>query len=227
LGQKTNPIGFRIGINKDWYSRWFDDGKEMSKKLKEDTIIRRYLMERLKDGWVSRIEIERTSRKLRVIIFTARPGLVIGKGGDQVESLKAEIKKLIGWEEKEETEKSEKKGKTEKKDSFQLDVKEIKVPELDARLVAYQIARQIEKRVSYRRAMKRAVQNAIRFGAKGIKVKCSGRLGGAEIARSEWYKEGRTPLHTIDANIDYWTDTAFTTAGTVGVKVWIFKEGVE
>lgn len=227
MGQKTNPIGFRLGVNKDWYSRWFDDGNEMEKKLKEDILIRKYLMQRLKDSWVSRIEIERSSRKLRVMIFTARPGLVIGKDGNQAESLKKEIKKIIGWKEKDEPEKKDEKVKTEKKDNFQLDVKEIKVPELDSRLVAYQIARQIEKRVSYRRAMKKAVQNAMRLGAKGIKVKCSGRLGGAEIARSEWYKEGRTPLHTIYANIDYWAETAFTTAGTIGIKVWIYKEEVQ
>ncbi len=156
MGQKTNPIGFRVGINKDWYSRWFDKGTEFSKKLKEDMLIRKYLMERLKDGWVSRIEIERNSGRLRVIIFTARPGLVIGKGGEQADSLKAEIKKLIGWEDEKEEEKKDKKGKTEKRDTFQLDVKEVKVPELDARLVSYSIARQIEKRVSYRRAMNKA-----------------------------------------------------------------------
>jgi len=203
LGQKTHPIGFRLGITKDWFSRWFDD-KRMADKLHEDITIKDYLKTRLRDGWISRIEIERTSRKLRVIIYTARPGIVIGKGGEQADSLKAEITALVGTQP-------------------QIDVREVKFPELDAQLVAFNIARQIERRISYRRAMKRAVQNAMRLGAGGIRVQCSGRLGGAEIARKEWYREGRVPLHTLRANIDYATDTAVTTAGTVGVKVWIFK----
>jgi len=203
LGQKTHPIGFRLGITKDWFSRWFDD-KRMADKLHEDIVIKDYLKTRLRDGWISRIEIERTSKKLRVIIFTARPGIVIGKGGEQADSLKAEITALVGRQP-------------------QIDVREVKFPELDAQLVAFNIARQIERRISYRRAMKRAVQNAMRLGAGGIRVQCSGRLGGAEIARKEWYREGRVPLHTLRADIDYATDTAVTTAGTVGVKVWIFK----
>jgi len=203
LGQKTHPIGFRLGITKDWFSRWFDD-KRMADKLHEDITIKDYLKTRLRDGWISRIEIERTSKKLRVIIFTARPGIVIGKGGEQADSLKAEITALVGTQP-------------------QIDVREVKFPELDAQLVAFNIARQIERRISYRRAMKRAVQNAMRLGAGGIRVQCSGRLGGAEIARKEWYREGRVPLHTLRANIDYATDTAVTTAGTVGVKVWIYR----
>jgi len=203
LGQKTHPIGFRLGITKDWFSRWFDD-KRMADKLHEDITIKDYLKTRLRDGWISRIEIERTSRKLRVIIYTARPGIVIGKGGEQADSLKAEITALVGTQP-------------------QIDVREVKFPELDAQLVAFNIARQIERRISYRRAMKRAVQNAMRLGAGGIRVQCSGRLGGAEIARKEWYREGRVPLHTLRANIDYATDTAVTTAGTVGVKVWIYR----
>jgi len=203
LGQKTHPIGFRLGITKDWFSRWFDD-KRMADKLHEDITIKDYLKTRLRDGWISRIEIERTSKKLRVIIYTARPGIVIGKGGEQADSLKAEITALVGRQP-------------------QIDVREVKFPELDAQLVAFNIARQIERRISYRRAMKRAVQNAMRLGAGGIRVQCSGRLGGAEIARKEWYREGRVPLHTLRADIDYATDTAVTTAGTVGVKVWIFK----
>jgi len=203
LGQKTHPIGFRLGITKDWFSRWFDD-KRMADKLHEDIVIKDYLKTRLRDGWISRIEIERTSKKLRVIIFTARPGIVIGKGGEQADSLKAEITALVGTQP-------------------QIDVREVKFPELDAQLVAFNIARQIERRISYRRAMKRAVQNAMRLGAGGIRVQCSGRLGGAEIARKEWYREGRVPLHTLRANIDYATDTAVTTAGTVGVKVWIYR----
>ena len=203
MGQKTHPIGFRLGITKDWFSRWFDD-KRMADKLHEDITIKDYLKTRLRDGWISRIEIERTSKKLRVIIFTARPGIVIGKGGEQADSLKAEITALVGRQP-------------------QIDVREVKFPELDAQLVAFNIARQIERRISYRRAMKRAVQNAMRLGAGGIRVQCSGRLGGAEIARKEWYREGRVPLHTLRANIDYATDTAVTTAGTVGVKVWIYR----
>ena len=203
MGQKTHPIGFRLGITKDWFSRWFDD-KRMADKLHEDIVIKDYLKTRLRDGWISRIEIERTSKKLRVIIFTARPGIVIGKGGEQADSLKAEITALVGTQP-------------------QIDVREVKFPELDAQLVAFNIARQIERRISYRRAMKRAVQNAMRLGAGGIRVQCSGRLGGAEIARKEWYREGRVPLHTLRANIDYATDTAVTTAGTVGVKVWIYR----
>ncbi|HDI82396.1 30S ribosomal protein S3 [bacterium] len=203
MGQKTHPIGFRLGITKDWFSRWFDD-KRMADKLHEDITIKDYLKTRLRDGWISRIEIERTSKKLRVIIYTARPGIVIGKGGEQADSLKAEITALVGRQP-------------------QIDVREVKFPELDAQLVAFNIARQIERRISYRRAMKRAVQNAMRLGAGGIRVQCSGRLGGAEIARKEWYREGRVPLHTLRADIDYATDTAVTTAGTVGVKVWIFK----
>lgn len=203
MGQKTHPIGFRLGITKDWFSRWFDD-KRMADKLHEDITIKDYLKTRLRDGWISRIEIERTSRKLRVIIYTARPGIVIGKGGEQADSLKAEITALVGTQP-------------------QIDVREVKFPELDAQLVAFNIARQIERRISYRRAMKRAVQNAMRLGAGGIRVQCSGRLGGAEIARKEWYREGRVPLHTLRANIDYATDTAVTTAGTVGVKVWIYR----
>ena len=203
MGQKTHPIGFRLGITKDWFSRWFDD-KRMADKLHEDITIKDYLKTRLRDGWISRIEIERTSKKLRVIIYTARPGIVIGKGGEQADSLKAEITALVGRQP-------------------QIDVREVKFPELDAQLVAFNIARQIERRISYRRAMKRAVQNAMRLGAGGIRVQCSGRLGGAEIARKEWYREGRVPLHTLRANIDYATDTAVTTAGTVGVKVWIYR----
>ncbi|MCD6400208.1 30S ribosomal protein S3 [candidate division WOR-3 bacterium] len=207
MGQKTNPIGFRVGITKDWYSRWFDD-KNLDKKLWEDITIRRYLSERLKDGWVSRIEIERSSKKLRIIINTARPGIVIGRGGAEAESLIQEIKKIIERD-------------------VQIDVQEVKFPELDAKLVAFNIARQIERRTAYRRAMKRAVQNAMRMGAKGIKVQCAGRLGGAEIARREWYREGRVPLHTLRADIDYATDTAVTTAGTIGVKVWVFRGEVQ
>ncbi len=201
MGQKTHPIGFRVGITKDWKSRWFV-GKNFSKTLQEDIKTREYLIERLKDAWVSGIEIERTTETMRVIISTARPGMVIGRGGEEAKMLREEIKQLLGRD-------------------IYLDIKEIKAPEFDASLIAYSIARQIEKRVSQRRAMKRALENAIRMGAKGVKVQCSGRLGGAEIARKEWYLEGSVPLHTIDANIDYSQGTAITQSGVIGVKVWV------
>lgn len=207
MGQKTHPIGFRLGITKEWYSRWFA-GKNFDKFLQEDLIIKDYLRKRLEDAYISRIEIERKPKKMKVTIHTARPGVVIGKKGQEAEKLREEIKSLIGRE-------------------IFLDVQEIPVPELDALIIANSIARQIERRVAYRRAMKRAVQNAMRAGAKGIKVQCAGRLAGAEIARKEWYREGRVPLQTLKADIDYATATAVTTAGTIGVKVWIFKKEVE
>ncbi|MEA3421350.1 MAG: 30S ribosomal protein S3 [Acidobacteriota bacterium] len=203
MGQKTHPIGFRVGVSKDWKSRWFI-GKNFSGVLQEDITTRKYLRERLKDAWVSRIEIERTSDTMRVIVYTARPGMVIGKGGAEANLLREEIKQLIGRD-------------------IYLDIKEVKVPETDAHLVAYVIARQIERRTSQRRAMKHAVDNAIRMGAKGIKVQCSGRLGGSEIARREWYLKGLVPLHTIDADIDYALDRAKTKAGVIGVKAWVNK----
>lgn len=201
MGQKTHPIGFRVGVSKDWKSRWLV-GKRFSDPLQQDIKTREYLMERLKDAWVSRIEIERTSERMRVIIYTARPGIVIGRGGEEAKMLREEINQLIG------------------RDVY-LDIKEIKTPETDASLVAYAIARQIERRVSQRRAMKRAIESAVRMGVDGIKMQCAGRLGGSEIARKEGYLVGRVPLHTIFANIDYAQDTAHTQAGTVGVKVWI------
>lgn len=206
MGQKTHPVGFRVGITKDWKSRWFV-GKKLAGTLQEDIKTREYLLERLKEAWISAIEIERTTETMRIIISTARPGMVIGRGGDEAKMLREEIKQLLG------------------RDVY-LDIKEVKSPELDASLIAYAIARQIEKRVSQRRAMKRALENAMRMGAKGVKVQCAGRLGGTEIARKEWHIEGSVPLHTINANIDYATDTAITQSGVIGVKVWINKRVV-
>jgi len=204
MGQKTHPIGFRVGVNKDWKSRWFF-GKKFSEPLKEDVKIRKYLMSEFKDAWISNIEIERTVETVRVIIETARPGMVIGKGGEEVKRIRAKLNEMLAK-------------------NVYLDIKECKMPELDASLVAQSVARQIERRVLQRRAMKRVVEEAIKMGAAGIKVQCAGRLGGAEIARKEWYLEGSVPLHTISANIDYAQETANTKSGTIGVKVWINKD---
>lgn len=203
MGQKTHPIGFRLGIVKDWSSRWFSTS-EYPKLLNEDILIRKYIRERHKRAAVSKIEIERKSRKITVGIHTARPAIVIGKRGTEIDRLKGELKHL-----------------TEK--DIELNIYEVKNPEIDASLVADAVARQLEARVSYRRAMKRAVASAMRVGALGIKLASKGRLAGAEIARKEWYKEGRIPLHTIKADIDYATATATTTYGCIGVKVWIYK----
>jgi small subunit ribosomal protein S3 len=203
MGQKTHPIGFRLGIVKNWSSRWFAT-KEFPKLLKEDILIRKYIRERHRRAAVSKIEIERKSRKVTVGIHTARPAIVIGKRGAEIERLKGELKHI-----------------TEK--DVELNIFEVKNPELDAALVADAVARQLEARVSYRRAMKRAVASAMRVGAQGIKLACKGRLAGAEIARAAWYKEGRIPLHTIRADIDYATATATTTYGCIGIKVWIYN----
>jgi small subunit ribosomal protein S3 len=204
MGQKTHPVGFRVGVNKDWKSRWFF-GKKFSKPLKEDIEIRNYLRSEFKDAWISGIEVERTAETVRVIIETARPGMVIGKGGEEVKRIRAKLNEMLGK-------------------NIYLDIKECKMPELNASLVAQSVARQIERRVLQRRAMKRVVEEAIKMGAAGIRVQCAGRLGGAEIARKEWYLEGRVPLHTINANIDYAQETANTKSGTIGVKVWINKD---
>jgi small subunit ribosomal protein S3 len=204
LGQKTNPIGYRLGFIKTWNSQWFDE-KDFSKKLNEDLLIRRYIKRRMADGAVSKIEIERTAKKIVVTVHTARPGVVIGKKGAEVDLLKEELKKLL-----------------QKKD-IQININEIKHPEVDSYLVAQNIARQLEGKVSFRRAMKRSITSAIRLGAEGIKIVCSGRLGGAEMARTESYKEGRIPLQTLRADIDYATFTAITTYGCIGVKVWIYN----
>jgi len=204
LGQKTNPVGYRLGVIKTWNSQWFDE-KDFSKKLNEDLLIRRYIKKRMTDGAISKIEIERTAKKILVTIHTARPGVVIGKKGAEVDQLKEELKKLL-----------------QKKD-IQININEIKHPELDAYLVAQNIARQLEGKVSFRRAMKRSITSSMRLGAEGIKIVCSGRLGGAEMARTEGYKEGRIPLQTLRADIDYATYTAITTYGCIGVKVWIYN----
>ncbi len=204
MGQKTHPVGFRLGVNKDWKSRWFF-GTKFAEPLKEDVSIRKYFKTEFQDAWISGVEIERTSENIRVIIETARPGMVIGKGGEEVKKIRDKLSKMLG------------------KDIY-LDIKECKMPELNASLVAQNVARQIERRVLQRRAMKRVVEEAIKMGAAGIRVQCSGRLGGNEIARKEWYLEGSVPLHTISANIDYAQETAYTKSGTIGVKVWINKD---
>ena len=203
MGQKTNPIGLRLGIIKGWDSYWYG-GKDFSTKLVEDDKIRKYLNARLLKAGVSKIMIERTLKLVTVTIHTARPGIIIGKGGQEVDKLKEELKKLTGKE-------------------VQINISEIKRPELDANLVANAIARQIEGRVSFRRAIKTSIASSMRLGAEGIKVLISGRLGGAEMARTEQYKEGRVPLHTLRANIDYSLVEAHTTYGRIGIKVWIFK----
>jgi len=203
MGQKTNPIGLRLGIIKGWDSNWFG-GKTFAAKLVEDDKIRKYLNARLSKAGISKIIIERSLKLVTVTIHTARPGIIIGKGGQEVDKLKEELKKLTGKE-------------------IQINISEIKRPELDANLVANTIARQIEGRISFRRAIKTAIASTMRIGAEGIKVLISGRLGGAEMARNEMYKEGRTPLHTLRADIDYSRAEAHTTYGRIGIKVWICK----
>ncbi len=204
MGQKVNPIGFRLGVNRTSDSRWYADDKNFGDHLHEDIAIRKFLKERLYQSGVSKIIIERPAKKARVTIHTARPGVVIGKKGADIEKLRQEIGKLTGGE-------------------VHLNIVEVRKPEIDAQLVAENVAQQMERRVSVRRAMKRAVQGAMRLGAQGIRINCGGRLGGAEIARIQWYREGRVPLHTLRANIDYGTATAKTTYGACGVKVWIYK----
>jgi small subunit ribosomal protein S3 len=204
MGQKVNPIGLRLGINRTWDSRWFAGKNEYGKLLHEDIAIRKALMKQLKQAAVSRIVIERPHRKCRVTIYSARPGIVIGKKGADIDKLKKTVSKLTASE-------------------VHINIVEVRKPEVDSTLVADSIAQQLERRVAFRRAMKRAVQSAMRLGAEGIRINCSGRLGGAEIARLEWYREGRVPLHTLRADVDYGTATAFTTFGTCGIKVWIFK----
>jgi len=204
VGQKVNPVGLRIGIIRDWESKWYAD-KDFGDLLMEDVKIREYLKNKLKDAAVSRIEIERAANRVNVTIHTAKPGIVIGKGGSEVEVLRAELAKLTS-------------GK-----KVHINISEIKNPELDAILVAESIAQQLERRTSFRRAMKQAIQRTQRAGAKGIKTSVSGRLGGAEIARTEGYSEGTVPLHTLRADIDYGTAEAHTTYGRIGVKVWIYR----
>ncbi len=203
MGQKVNPIGLRLGVNRTWDSRWYADG-DYAAMLHEDIKIRKFLRKRLAQAGISRIVIERPAKKARVTLHSARPGVVIGKKGADIEKLRADLGRLTNSE-------------------VALNIVEIRKPEIDATLIAENIAQQLERRVAFRRAMKRAVQSAMRLGALGIRINCSGRLGGAEIARMEWYREGRVPLHTLRADIDYGTATAFTTFGTCGVKVWVFK----
>ncbi len=204
MGQKVNPIGLRLGINRTWDSRWYADKENYAKLLHQDMKIRDFLKERLALAGVSKVIIERPAQKARVTIHSARPGVVIGKKGQDIDNLKNELQKMTGAE-------------------VSLNILEVRKPELDATLVAESIAQQLERRVSFRRAMKRSVQSALRLGAEGIRINCSGRLGGAEIARTEWYREGRVPLHTLRADVDYGTATAHTTYGACGVKVWVFK----
>ena len=204
MGQKVNPIGLRLGINRTWDSRWVADKKEYGKLVHEDIRIRAAPMKLLKQAAVSKIVIERPHKKCRVTIYSARPGVVIGKKGADIDKLRKVVAQMTDSE-------------------VVINIVEVRKPEIDATLVADSIAQQLERRVAFRRAMKRAVQSAIRLGAEGIRINCSGRLGGAEIARLEWYREGRVPLHTLRADVDYGTATAFTTYGTCGIKVWIFK----
>jgi small subunit ribosomal protein S3 len=203
LGQKVNPIGLRLGIVKTWESRWYAD-KNYADYILEDYKVRRFIKKKLYHAGVSRIEIERSSKRIRLRIFTSRPGIVIGKKGSEISLLKQEIEKIVTHE-------------------VLIDIQEIRKPEIDAQLVAENIALQIERRVAFRRAMKRGVSSAMRFGAQGVKVICGGRLGGAEMARREWYREGRVPLHTLRADIDYGFTEARTTYGAIGVKVFVFK----
>ena len=205
MGQKVNPYGFRLGVTTDWKSRWFADRKEYGKFIIEDWKIRDLLMSSLPHAAISRVEVERTRDRLRVDVHTARPGIVIGRRGAEADRLRSELTKITG------------------NNKVQLNIQEIKQPELDAALIAQGVADQLAGRVAFRRAMKRAVQNAQKAGALGIRVQCSGRLGGSEMSRTEWYREGRVPLHTLRADIDYGFREARTTAGRIGVKVWIYK----
>lgn len=203
MGQKVNPIGLRLGINRTWDSRWYAD-KAYAKNLHEDFKIRAFVEDKLKQAGISRVIVERPAGKARVTIYTARPGLIIGKKGADIEGLRQKLQKISSSE-------------------VALNIVEVRKPDLDSKLVAESVAQQLERRVTFRRAMKRAVQNAMRAGAEGIRVNCAGRLGGAEIARTEWYREGRVPLHTLRANVDYGVAKAHTTYGVIGIKVWIFK----
>ncbi|MEQ8370084.1 MAG: 30S ribosomal protein S3 [Alphaproteobacteria bacterium] len=203
MGQKVNPIGFRLGINRTWDSRWFADA-DYAGLLHDDIKLRAFIEKRLSGAGVSRIIIERPAKRARVTIHTARPGVVIGKKGADIELLRQDLARMAGGE-------------------VGLNIVEIRKPEIDARLVAENVAQQLERRIAFRRAMKRAVQSAMRLGANGIRIRCGGRLGGTDIARMEWYREGRVPLHTLRADIDYGTATARTNYGAVGIKVWVYK----
>ncbi|MCZ6863577.1 MAG: 30S ribosomal protein S3 [Alphaproteobacteria bacterium] len=203
MGQKVNPIGLRVGINRTWDSRWYAE-KDYADLLHQDLALREYLYKRLGQAGVSKVVVERPAKRARITIHTARPGVVIGKKGADIEKLRADLGKMTGSD-------------------VHLNIVEIRKPEIDAKLVAENIAQQLQRRVAFRRAMKRAVQSAMRLGALGIRINCGGRLGGAEIARMEWYREGRVPLHTLRADIDYGTARANTTYGACGVKVWVYK----
>ena len=207
MGQKVNPLGIRLGITRDWMSKWYASKKQFPQHIQTDYRVREFLTHRLRDASVSRIHIERAAKKVNITIQTARPGIVIGKKGEDIEKLRQETAKLLGMT----------------INDVRLNIAEIRKPELDSKLVADSIAQQIEKRVMFRRAMKRAVMSTMRSGALGVKVRVSGRLNGSEIARTEWYREGRIPLHTFRADIDYGLSEALTTYGVIGVKVWIFK----
>lgn len=205
MGQKVNPVGLRLGINRTWDSRWFADGKDYAQQLHEDLKVRQYIHKTIPQAGVSRVVIERPAKKARITIYSARPGVVIGKKGADIEKLRRDLARMTSA------------------GDVSLNIVEVRKPEIDARLIAENIAQQLERRVAFRRAMKRAVQSALRLGAEGIRINCSGRLGGAEIARMEWYREGRVPLHTLRADIDYGYVVAQTAYGVIGVKVWVFK----
>jgi small subunit ribosomal protein S3 len=204
MGQKIHPIGFRLAVTRNWSSRWYANSKNFSSMLLEDVRVREYLKKKLKSASVGRVVIERPAKTARITIYSARPGVVIGKKGEDIEVLKSDLQKLMGV-------------------PVHVSIEEIRKPETDAKIIADSITQQLEKRIMFRRAMKRAMQNAMRLGAKGIKIMSSGRLNGIEIARTEWYREGRVPLHTLRADIDYGTSEAQTTYGVIGVKVWVYK----
>jgi small subunit ribosomal protein S3 len=204
VGQKTHPYGFRLGYNNTWRSRWYAVGSAYANLLHEDLQLREELYRRLSNAAVSAIDVERAANKLRVNILSGRPGIIIGRKGAEVDKLRDDLMRRYGQD-------------------IHINIQEIQRPEIDAHLIAQNVARQLERRIAYRRAMRRAIENALRFGAQGIKIRCAGRLNGAEIARSEWYQQGRLPLHTLKADIDYGVETAYTTYGVIGVKVWVYR----
>ena len=205
MGQKINPVGFRLAVNKNWSSRWYANSKNFAPMLAEDIKVRDFLKGKLAHASVGRVLIERPAKDARITIFSARPGVVIGKKGEEIEALKAELRRIMGVQQ------------------VHVNIEEIRKPEIDAQLIADSIAQQLEKRIMFRRAMKRAMQNAMRLGAQGIKIMSAGRLNGIEIARTEWYREGRVPLHTLRADIDYGLGEAKTSYGVIGIKVWVYK----
>ena len=205
MGQKINPVGFRLSVNRNWSSRWYANSKSFAPMLAEDIKVRDFLKRKLAHASVGRVLIERPAKDARITIFSARPGVVIGKKGEEIEALKAELRRIMGVQQ------------------VHVNIEEIRKPEIDAQLIADSIAQQLEKRIMFRRAMKRAMQNAMRLGAQGIKIMSSGRLNGIEIARTEWYREGRVPLHTLRADIDYGLGEAKTSYGVIGIKVWVYK----